>query len=91
MLIVVLRGNNLDNRLGLVFESNLHSNHLQMTKCYLHSKEGQQTFSIQLTNIKTIIFWEALECEAALSQLHTFHIDLHPPTHVRLKFPMANV
>ena len=55
MLKVVLRGNNLENKLGLVFGSNLHSNHLQMTKCYLHLKEGQETFSNHLTNMKTII------------------------------------
>jgi hypothetical protein len=35
--IMVVRDNNLENELGLVFP---HSNHLQMTKCYPHSKRG---------------------------------------------------
>jgi hypothetical protein len=32
-------------------------------------------------------FWEALQFEAAVPKLHTFHMDLHPPTHVQLKIP----
>ena len=43
MLRVVSRGNKLEIKLG--FQSNLHSNHLQMTKCCTHSKEGQYTYS----------------------------------------------
>ena len=38
-----------------------------------------------------MIFWEALQFEATLPQLHTFHMDLHPPTHVQLKTPMVDV
>jgi hypothetical protein len=52
---MVPRVSNLDIKLGLVFLSNLHSNHLLMTKCYLHSKEGKYTYSNQLTNLETII------------------------------------
>ena len=30
-----------------------------------------------------VIFWESLQFEATMIQLHTFHMDLHPPTHVQ--------
>jgi hypothetical protein len=36
---VVLRGNDLEFKLRLVL--NLHSNHLQVSKCYPDSKEGR--------------------------------------------------
>jgi hypothetical protein len=39
------------------FLSNFHSNHLQMTKCYLLSKEGWYTYSNYLTHLETIILW----------------------------------
>ena len=48
MSTVVLRANILEIKLRfsllLLLLSNLHSNHLQMTKCYPHSKEGQYTY-----------------------------------------------
>ena len=69
-----------DRSLELVFGLNLHSYHLQMAKLYPHSKEGQYTYTNQLTNIETIILWffgEALQFEATMAQLHTFHIDFH--------------
>ena len=52
---MVLRGNNLKIKLGLGFLLNLHSNHLEMTKCYPHSKEGQYNYSNQLTNLEIIM------------------------------------
>ena len=55
--IVVLRGSNLDLKVGLVFWSNLHSNHLQMTKCYPHSKEGRYPYSKQLTYLEINFLW----------------------------------
>ena len=39
MSIVDLRGNNLNFKVGLVLWPNLHSNPLQMMKCYPHLKE----------------------------------------------------
>ena len=56
MSIVVLRDSILEIEFGLVFLSNLHSNHLQLTKCYLHSKEGQHNYLNELTNLDTIIW-----------------------------------
>ena len=55
MSIVVLRGNNLEIRLGLVFGMNLHSNHLQMRTRYPHSKEEQYTYSNQRTKLEVFI------------------------------------
>ena len=46
----------LRNTIGVGFLSNLHSNYLQMTRCYPHSKEGQYTYSNQLTNLETIFY-----------------------------------
>ena len=40
MPIVVLRGNSLEIKLGLVLWSNLHSYHLQMKNCTLIKKRG---------------------------------------------------
>ena len=40
---MVLRGNILEIKLGLVFLLNLHLNYLHMTKCYPRSKEGRYT------------------------------------------------
>ena len=54
MSLVALKGNYLGSQLGLVFWSNLHSNHLQMTKCYPHSKERQYTYLNELTNLQII-------------------------------------
>ena len=44
MLKLVLQGNKLEINFGLVFRSNLHLKHLQITKCYTRSKEGQYTY-----------------------------------------------
>ena len=55
MSIVVLRGNNLEIRLGLVFGMNLHSNHLQMRTRYPHLKEEQYTYSNQRTKLEVFI------------------------------------
>ena len=55
MSIVVLRGNNLEIQLGLVSLLNLHSNHLQITNCYPHSKQGQYIYSNHLTNLEIVI------------------------------------
>jgi hypothetical protein len=38
-----------------------------------------------------VIFWEALQFEIAVPQLHTFHMDLQPPTHVQLITPMMDI
>jgi hypothetical protein len=84
MLIVVLRGNNLEIKLRLVFflKLNLHSNQLQMTKCYPHAKEGgHYTYCNQLTILETIvlvIFWVALQFEVGVPQLRTSHMDFTP-------------
>ena len=75
---MIFKGNNLEIKLGLAFWSILQSNHLQMIKYYPHSKEGQCTYSEQLTNLDAIILW-------SLGKLCTFHPDLHPSTHVQLK------
>ena len=39
----------------------------------------------QILNYYFVIICEALEIEATMPQLCTFHMDLHPPTHVQLK------
>ena len=91
---MVLQGIHLEMNLGLVFWSNLHLNHLQMTKCYPRSKAGRYTYTNQLTNLGTIILyfvWEALQFEATGPQLCTFLMDLHPPTHVQHKIPAVYV
>jgi hypothetical protein len=56
ILIVVLRGDDLEIKLGLVFLSNLHSNHLQMTKCYPRSKAEQYRTQIISQILRPIIF-----------------------------------
>ena len=38
-----------------------------------------------------VIFWEVLQFEAVVPHQRTFHMDLHPPTHVQLKIPMIGV
>ena len=91
---MVLRGNNLEMKLGLVFLSNPHSSQLQMTKCYPCSKEGQYTYSNQLTKLETIILWffgKLCNLRQWWHNCATFHIDLHPPTHVQLKVPVVDV
>jgi hypothetical protein len=41
--------------------------------------------------LKPLFCGEALQFEATGPQLCTFHMDLHPPTHVQLKLPMVDV
>ena len=38
-----------------------------------------------------VIFWEALQFEPLVPQLRTFHMDVHPPTHVQLKISTIDV
>ena len=38
-----------------------------------------------------VIFWEALQYEAMVQHMHTFHMDLHPSTYAQLKIPMVDV
>jgi hypothetical protein len=54
--VVVLRGNKLEIKLGLVFLSNLYLNRLQMTRCYPHSME--LTLPSTLLNSQTYSLWE---------------------------------
>ena len=57
----------------------MHLKHLQMTKCYPHSKERQYTYSNQpLKLFFFVIFWEALQFEVAVPQLHNFHMGFTP-------------
>ena len=94
MSIVVLRGSSLELKLGWFFWLSLHSNHLQMTRYYPHSKEGKRTYSKSAHkswNHYFVNFSEALQFEAVVPRLHTFHMDLHPPTHLQLDIPMVDV
>ena len=84
-----LESSNLVIELRLVILSNLHSNHLQMTKCYPCSKEGQHTYPNQLTNLETIILWIFWKfcnlwqwCQNCTPSTWIY---CHPPTHVQLK------
>ena len=38
-----------------------------------------------------MIFGEAVQFEVARPQLSTFHMDLHPPTHVQLNILVVDV
>ena len=78
--MVVLRGNNLEIKLGLVFGSNLHSHHLQMTNVTLVQRRGNIPTQINSKILKPLFndFWEALQIEGMVPQLRTFHMDLHP-------------
>ena len=58
-----------------------------MTKYYPYLKEEKYTYSNQLINLDSIMLW----FEEAVPQLHTFHMDLHTPTHVQLKIPTVYV
>ena len=55
MSIMVLRGNNLEIKLGLVFMIEPPLKSSLIDKTYPHSKEGQYTYSNRLTNLETII------------------------------------
>ena len=57
-------------------------------------KKRHYTYSKHLTNLETInfvIFGEALQFETVVLQLCTFHMDLHPTTHVQLKIPLVDI
>jgi hypothetical protein len=97
---VVLRGNNLEIRLGLVIWSNFHWNHLQMTNWYPHSKDNKQPTYDQYTYLNQINsqILKPLLCKflgnfatwgsgAIIARL--LH-NLHPPTHVQLKIPVID-
>ena len=47
-----LKGQQVRNKLGLIFWSNLHSNHLQEIKCYPRSKEGNMHIQISSQILK---------------------------------------
>ena len=97
--IVVLRGNNLEIKEGLGFffkyiiikppvKSSPNDKILSLFKrgaIYILNSTHKSL------NHYFVIIWEALQFEAAVPQLRTFHIDLHPPTHVQLKIPTIDV
>ena len=94
MSIVVLRGNNLEIQLGVgcFNEPSLKSSPNE--SFIFIQKRGSIPNSNQLTNLETIIlfiFGEALQFEAAMPQLRTYHMDLHPSTHVQLGISTINV
>jgi hypothetical protein len=75
---MVLRGNNLEIKLGLVFWLKLHSMYLWMKKYYTRPKRGNIPTQINSQILKPLFcdFWvgEALQCEAAVPQLSTVHM-----------------
>ena len=84
---MVLRNTSLERKLGLkkniIIERPLKS--FPNGKMLPFVQNGQYTYSNQLTNLKPhyfAIFWEALQFEVVVPQLHTFQMDLHPPTPV---------
>ena len=94
--MVVLRGNNLEINQGflfLFFLSNLNLNHLQMENVTLIQKRGNIPTQINSHNLKPLFshFGETLQFEVVVPQLHTFHLNLHPPTHVQLEIPIVDV
>ena len=59
----------------------INSNHLQNLKNYNHLVNRQIHLLISIHkfwNHCFVIYGEALQFEAAVPQLHTFHMDLHP-------------
>ena len=72
--------------------TNLHPNHFQMTNCYPQSKEGNVPTQIS-SHLETIFFdvWKPMQFEAAMPQLRTFHMDLHPPTRMQQNIARVNV
>ena len=91
-----LEGQQCRNEIGVGFLINpslkLSPNEKNVT---LIQKRGniQYTYSNQLTSLETIIlyFLGSFAIEAVVPQLCTFNMDVHPPTHVQLKIPTANV
>ena len=67
---MVLRGNNLEIKLGLNFWLNLHSNHLQMTNVTLIQKKGNIPTQIGSHILKLLFFdfCRALEFETIVPQ-----------------------
>ena len=61
----------------------------------LHSLQKGAIYLLKSThkswNRYFVIFLKALQFEVAVPQLHTFHIDLHPPTHFQLEIPTIDV
>ena len=57
-------------------------------------KGGEYTTQINSIILKPlfyfILFWEALQFEAMVSHMRTFHMDLHSPIHVQLKIPTVD-
>ena len=95
MSIVVLRGNIIEIKSRLVFCSNLHSNHLQMKKMLPLFKRGV-IYLLKSAHTSSIRFFygflgKLCKFEVAVPQLRTFHMDLHPPTHVQLRLPTVDV
>ena len=91
---MVLRGGNLEIKLGLVFWSSLHSNNLRIKRMLLPFKRGV-VYSLKIAHNSWshyfVIFLGALQFEATVPKLRTFHMDLHPPTHVKLNISTWNV
>ena len=90
---VVLRGTDLEIKLGLVFQSNLYSNHLQMTKCYPPSK-GNIPTQVSSQILKPL-FCDFLGSFATWGNnimiAHLPHEFTLSPTHVELKIPTTDV
>jgi hypothetical protein len=88
MSIVVFRDDILNVNWGWFFWSNLHSDHLQMTKWCPCSQEGALCLLKPIHkswNHFSVIFGETLQFEPAVRELHIFYMDLQPPTHAQLK------
>ena len=54
----------------------------------LTQERGNIPTQISSQILKTLFydFWEALQFEVVVPQLHTFRMDVHPPTHVQLMY-----
>ena len=91
MSIAVLRGNNLEIKSGLFFYRT--STQIKWQNVTLIQKMSNLPIQINSQILKSSFsnFWEALQFEAAVPQLHIFHMDLQPPTHVQIKIPMVDV
>ena len=64
-----------------------------MTNVTLIQKKGNIPTQTNSQVLKPLFFnfWEALQFEAVVPQLCTFHMDLHPQAHVQLKVPTVGV
>jgi hypothetical protein len=54
---------------------------------YFLGKNAMQRIHIGQGHVHSNMKINFQQFEAAVPQLHTFHVDLHPPTHVQLKSP----